>query len=157
MKINPTIRRFIGFYALCVVVQVAGSYFTSAGVVSWYPALVRSPLNPPGYVFGIAWTLLYIAMAVAAALALPRLPRLNTWPLRWWLLQMLLGLLWCVVFFGAGQLFAGVVVLVATLVSAIVTAVLFWRVRPLAGWLLLPLVCWLTLATHLNLYIYLHN
>lgn len=154
---RPRLRLFLLYYALCFAVQMAGGYFTSRGVVSWYPDLQRSPFNPPAYAFPIAWTLLYALMAWAAALVHQQAGGWR-WKLHgWWLTQLLLGLLWCAVFFGYYHTGAGLVVLVVNLLAAIIMAVLFWSACKPAGWVLVPLIGWMTLATHLNLYIWRHN
>jgi tryptophan-rich sensory protein len=148
---------FIYFYLLCFAVQWAGSYFTMLGVHDWYPQLDKSPLTPPGYVFGIAWTILYVLMAASATRAYAVIQRLRSQPFAWWLIQLLLGLLWSVLFFGHHEVLSGLLVISATLFAVLVTAILFWRVDEKAGALMLPLILWLTFASHLNLYIYLHN
>lgn len=151
------ILAFLVFYALCLLIQVFGSYFTALSVSTWYPTLEKSPLNPPGYVFGIVWTILYILMAVAATRVFAITSTVKCRPLVWWAAQLLLGFIWCIVFFGQQGIFAGFIIISCTVLAAIVTAVLFWRVERLAGVLMMPLILWLTLATHLNLYLYLHN
>lgn len=148
---------FIWFYGACLAAQLGGAYFTAMGVHDWYVPLEKSALNPPGYVFGIAWTLLYFLMAVAAArVCVVTNCRMNR-PIRWWTIQLMLGFIWCIFFFGAHDIIGGLIIICATTLAAIVATVLFWRLDALAGLLMLPLVLWLTLATHLNLYIYLHN
>ena len=148
---------FLWFYGLCLGVQLGGAYFTQMGVISWYPALERSPLTPPGPVFGIVWSILYALMAWAACRMHGTERSIDNRPLRWWLVQLLLGLLWCIMFFGHGGILAGLIIISANTLAVIVTVVLFWRRNEVAALLMLPLLLWLTLATHLNLYIYLHN
>lgn len=148
---------FLWFYGLCLAVQLGGSYFTSMGVERWYPALEKSPLNPPGIVFGVVWTLLYFLMAIAATRICIRIGNYTNRAIRWWAIQLLLGFIWCILFFGLQGMLAGLIIICAATLAAIVATVLFWRHDDLAGLLMLPLVLWLTLATHLNLYIYLHN
>lgn len=148
---------FLAFYAATLLVQMVGGYFTGLSVQSWYPTLDKSPLTPPGYVFGIVWTMLYFLMAVAATRVHHVIGHLRNRPLAWWAIQLLLGLIWSIVFFGGQSSLSGIIIISATVLAVIVTLVLFWRVDALAGVLLLPLLLWLTLATHLNLYIVLHS
>lgn len=147
---------FAAFYGMALAVQFGGAYFTATSVQDWYLTLERSPLNPPGPVFGIAWTILYFLMALAATRAYPH-TKANRGPLVWWGVQLLLGFLWCVLFFGMRDTLGGLIVIICTTIAVIVTAVRFWRLDSLAGGLMAPLLLWLTLATHLNLYIYLNN
>lgn len=148
---------FLWFYGLTLGIQLLGAYFTALSVNEWYPTLDKSPLTPPGAVFGIVWTILYFLMALAACRVFGRIGTISNRPLRWWLIQLLLGFIWCIVFFGQQSMLAGLIIICCTTLAAIVTTVLFWRRDDLAGLLMAPLVLWLTLATHLNLYIYLHN
>jgi tryptophan-rich sensory protein len=60
------LKPFLVFYGAALLIQFAGNYFTMMSVKTWYPTLVKSALTPPGYVFGIVWTILYILMSIAA-------------------------------------------------------------------------------------------
>lgn len=148
---------FLWFYGLCLAAQLGGAYFTAMGVNDWYLTLEKSPLNPPGPVFGIVWSILYILMALAACRVYDCHKHYNNRPLRWWFVQLLLGFIWCVMFFGHQAILSGLIIICCTTLATIVTTVLFWRHDDLSGILMLPLVLWLTLATHLNLFIYLNN
>ncbi len=154
---RDTVVYFLWFYGLCLAVQLFGAQFSSMGMDGWYQNLDKSPLTPPGYVFGIAWTLLYFLMAWSATRIFHVCQSLYCRPLRWWMIQLILGLLWTIFFFGQHNPLAGLVIISIMVVAVITTTVLFWRLDDVAMVMLLPLVGWLTLATHLNLYIYLHN
>ncbi len=158
MKIQRCdITCFLWFYGLTLGIQLLGAYFTSMGVQDWYPALVKSPLTPPGPVFGIVWSILYALMALAACRIYGCGDRSDKRPLLWWVAQLLLGFIWCILFFGLQGVLAGFIIICCTTLAVIVTTLLFWRIDPLAGMLMLPLLLWLTLATHLNLFILLNN
>lgn len=125
---------------------------TSRGVQDWYPTLVKPPFNPPSWVFGPVWTVLYLSMGVAAFLVWQR--GLNNAPVRlalaFFLGQLALNGLWSVLFFGMqspGLAFIEIVVLWAAIG---ITVVLFWRVVPVAGVILLPYEVWVSFAAVLN-------
>lgn len=106
---------------------------------------------PPGAVFGPVWTLLYILMALAAWMVWRRAgwqgARLA---LSLYLLQLVLNALWSWCFFAwrmGGLAFADIVLLWLVIAA---TTWLFWRVRPLAGMLMLPYLAWVTFAAFLN-------
>ncbi len=149
--------RFIAAYGLCLVVQVLGGYFTQLSVNDWYQALNKSPLTPAGMWFGVAWTILYFLMALAAARIAKITGQWNNRPLRWWLVQLFVGLVWTMVFFGHRDIENGFYVIAFNWVAVLVTIVLFSRVNRVASALMLPLWAWLTFATYLNLYILQHN
>lgn len=144
-------------YGLCLAVQAAGAYFTAQSVHDWYPTLTKSPLTPPGMWFGIVWTALYFLMALAAAQVWRATGQAMNRPLRWWCIQLLLGLWWSITFFGTRDVRAGLLVLALTWIAVAVTFLKFRRVNRLAGWLMLPLLGWVSFAAYLNFYIFLHN
>lgn len=150
-------RAFAVTYGLCMVVQLAGSAFTRQSVTDWYVTLAKSPLTPPGYMFGVVWTILYVLMAVAAARVAVQLGQWNSRPLRWWFIQLVAGLVWTMVFFGQRNPDHGLLILSLAWASTVISAVYFWRVQRRAALLMLPLLAWVSFACYLNNYIVLHN
>jgi tryptophan-rich sensory protein len=113
--------------------------------------LEKPGFTPPGWVFGPVWTVLYVAMAVAAWLVWQRRGLRGAWgALVLFLVQLVLNAGWSWLFFGRqrpGAAFAEILVLEAAVVA---TTVLFWRVRPAAGILMLPYALWAAFAAVLN-------
>jgi translocator protein len=147
--------------SLVVPVAVGGlsGFATSRGVQTWYPSLVKPPFNPPSWVFGPVWTTLYLAMGFAAFLVWQR--GLNNAPVRlalvFFLVQLALNGLWSILFFGMqspGLAFAEILVLWLFIG---ITIVLFWRVSPAAGMILLPYEAWVSFAAVLNASIWILN
>ena len=137
-----------GFLAATFAAATTGSLFRPG---PWYRTLRKPGWTPPDRLFPVAWTVLYIAMAVAAwrvALAGGPLSRPG---LAFWSCQLVLNALWSPVVFGLNRLRAGLVVIVLLWIAAAVTLLLFWNVTALAGWLLLPYLAWLSYAAALNL------
>ena len=151
------IATFIGFYVLCLVVQFAGAYFTQRSVTTWYVGLHKSPLTPPGIYFGIVWTALYFLMALAATRVYQRTQTLHCRALRWWTIQLLLGFLWSILFFGEKEIILGLEVILLNLLAIAFTGWFFLRVDRLAGLLILPLLLWVGFASYLNYYILVNN
>ena len=117
----------------------------------WFQSLTKPSLFPPPAVFGIVWTILYAMIGFAAALvASARGAYGRELALGVWFVQLLLNLAWTPVFFGAQKIIEAFWLLVAIDVAVIVTVVLFWRIRKLAGLLLLPYLAWVLFATVLN-------
>lgn len=118
---------------------------------AFYADLVRPDWAPPASVFGPVWTLLYAMMAVAAWLVWMRRDRRPArLALAIFVLQLVLNALWSWLFFGwqLGALsFFDIVLL---WVSIATTLALFWQIRPLAAWLLVPYLAWVTFAAALN-------
>lgn len=114
---------------------------------SWYVALQKPALTPPGWVFPVAWTSLYILMGFAVAIILhARGARGRGVALALFAVQFLLNLAWTPLFFGMHQVGAALGVILAMLLLAILTTVLFGRIRPLAAWLMVPYLVWISFA-----------
>jgi translocator protein len=122
----------------------------------WYAALRKPAWNPPSWVFGPVWTTLYILMGIAAWLvwesrgAAVAAARTHRTALTLFLVQLVFNAAWSWWFFGlqAPGLAFGWIVLLWLLIVA--TVVAFWRVRAMAGVLLLPYLAWVTFAAVLN-------
>jgi tryptophan-rich sensory protein len=141
--------------ALVALVAAVGGIATAGSVGDWYEGLDRAPWNPPGWVFGPAWTVLYALMAVAAWLVARE--GLDDPAVRTALLlygaQLALNLGWSLVFFGLRRPGLGLVVILALLVAIALTAVAFHAISPTAAWLLAPYLAWVAFAATLNAWI----
>jgi tryptophan-rich sensory protein len=106
---------------------------------------------PPGWAFGAAWTTLYTLMGIALALVwvAPHGPE-RTAALRLFFAQLIVNFAWSPIFFGARMIEVGLLTIVLLFALVVLTAWRFARIRPLAGWLLVPYLAWLCLATALN-------
>ena len=146
--------------SICIaqMAGIIGSVFTVSSVNGWYTTLVKSTLNPPSWVFGPAWVTLYTLMGLAAYLVWRKrhLPGAKL-ALTWYGVQLVLNALWSVLFFGLQQPGLAFAEIVALLACIVVTSVLFWRVSPLAGALMIPYIAWVAFASYLNVSIWLLN
>lgn len=117
----------------------------------WFDALEKPALMPPGVAFGVAWTILYILMALAFAIVLhARGAKGRGAAIALFLVQLLMNLAWSPLFFRAHQVGGALALILALIVVVTVTIALFWRIRRFAGVLLLPYLCWLAFASYLN-------
>ena len=118
---------------------------------SWYDALHKPSWTPPAWLFGPAWTLLYVSMAVAAWLVWREGGwRPNRVALGLFLLQLLFNGLWSPLFFGLHRPGLSLVDSILIWLALAATLVAFWRVSLPAGVLLVPYLAWVTFATALN-------
>ncbi len=142
----------MGFLGLCLAVGGVAGWLTVGPQLIWYASLVHPPLSPPNWLFGPAWTLLYIMMAVSAWMIWrdANRPLRRRAALTAWGVQLALNATWTPVFFGLHWLFAGIFVLLALLAAIAATAQRFYRVDHAAGLLLLPYIGWVSFATYLN-------
>lgn len=167
---SPTGSRWktLGLAALfvvgCELVGIVGALTTETGASSWYQGLSKPPFQPPSWLFGPVWTLLYALMGVAAFLvwsagrnAEGTERREVRVALGLFVAQLVLNGIWTPIFFGAESIVGGAVVIVALLVLLAVTVRAFFRVSRTAGWLLVPYLLWIGFATALTLSIWVLN
>lgn len=129
----------------------AAAFGAQFGTGEWYANLTKPPFNPPNWIFGPVWTLLYTAMAVAAWLVwCRRATHAVALPLALYALQLLLNAVWSWLFFGLHQMglaFPDILLLDAVVLA---TLVLFWRIHRVAGALFVPYLAWISFASLLN-------
>lgn len=141
----------LGFLLITFAAAGIGGAATGSSVSTWYPTLNKPAWNPPSWVFGPVWSLLYLMMAIAAW----RIWRQPDAPIRrsalaWYFAQLALNALWSCLFFGLrnpGFAFAEVLVL---WVALVVTLVKFARIDRIAAGLWLPYLAWVSFASVLN-------
>ena len=117
----------------------------------WFMALTKPDAQPPGWLFGVAWTILYALMGLAFAMILhARGARLRGLAIALFVGQLALNLAWSPLFFGMHQVTTAFWLLIAILVAAFVTTLVFGRIRKAAAWLMVPYLAWLCFAAILN-------
>lgn len=147
--------QIVGLLLWLALVAVAAAFGTIASMNAsgFYAALIRPSWAPPAWLFGPMWTTLYTLMAIAAWLVWREGRRTGVQTrgaLILFVAQLAVNALWSWLFF-AWRLGAWSFTEVALLwVMILATLVLFWRIKTLAGVLLLPYLAWVTLATALT-------
>ena len=118
---------------------------------SWYAPLAKPSFQPPGWIFGAVWTALYAMMGIALAAILNEPPsKQRRIALGLFASQLMLNFAWSPIFFGGGMIDLGLLVILAMNVLVTMTIIAFWKIRPLAGALLIPYLAWLCIAAALN-------
>ena len=126
---------------------LAGRSVSTGSDNAWYVALVKPALTPPGWLFPVAWTMLYILIGLALAMILnARGARLRGVAIALFAVQFALNLSWTPVFFGAHQVDSALMIITAMLVVAVATTVVFGRIREAAAWLMVPYLVWISFA-----------
>ena len=141
-----------GVFALIVfLLLVAAAASLGAGFLPgpWYAGLNKPPLNPPSWLFGPVWSILYLCIAVAGWLVW-RSGRERKLPLTLWGGQLALNAFWSPLFFGLQRPGMALMDILALLCLLLVTVVAFFKVRPLSGWLMVPYALWVGFAAYLN-------
>lgn len=146
----PAWLSWLGFVVLCNAIGFASSLL---GQPTVYTELVRPSWSPPPVVFGPVWTALYIMMGTATWLiwrrAADRRPALVIFAV-----QLATNFLWTPVFFGLQRYGLAVIVIVANWLAVLAMLVAYHRRVAVAGWLVAPLLLWVSFATALNVAIW---
>lgn len=145
----------IGAVALPLAVGGLSAWLTKDGM-KMYELMTKPPLSPPGWLFPVVWTVLYILMGLASYLVYMsdasdfRKRR----ALGFYAAQLAVNFLWPLFFFGIEMYLAAFVCLVVLAILVLICTVLFYHINKTAGWLLVPYLIWCIFALYLNFGVY---
>ncbi|MFH1826224.1 MAG: TspO/MBR family protein [bacterium] len=135
-----------------------GQIFTMPSIATWYAALNKPFFNPPNWIFGPVWTILYVLMAVAAWLIWQKGQGKEVKAaLGIFVGQLILNSLWSIIFFGLHQPAWALIEILVLWLAILLTIVRFRTLSKLAAWLLVPYILWVSFASVLNLAIVILN
>ena len=145
--------------ALAIPLAVGGLASLLSGGMGEYRYLEQPPLSPPGWVFPVVWTVLYLLMGYSSyrVYTAGKDKALTRRALTLYVAQLALNFLWPIVFFGFSWYLGAFFVLIALWVMIVLTMRAFSAIDETAGDLLIPYVLWVTFAGYLNLGVYLLN
>lgn len=138
-----------GFIGLCFFAGGIAGAVTDPNISVWYDNLRHAPGTPPNWVFPVVWSCQYVLIGIAAWLVWKQPAERRA--LRPWFANLVFNFLWSPAFFGLHSPGWGLVAIVPLLATIVWTLWAFARVRPLAGWLLVPYLIWGSYATYLNI------
>lgn len=149
----------IGAVVVCELAGIVGSVFTPAAIPTWYAALQKPALNPPGWIFGPVWVILYALMGVAAFLVWQKRGRKKT--VRRALIifgtQLIFNAAWSILFFGLHWPGAALADIILLWLGIVATIFVFAKISRPAAWLLVPYILWVSFAAYLNYAIFVLN
>jgi len=126
-----------------------GSLFTTPSIGNWYATLNKPSFNPPNYLFGPVWTLLFTLMAISAYLVWKKRRRVTT-ELKLYATQLGLNFLWSYLFFGLHRPELALFEIILLWIFIALTITGFYKVDKLAAYLLIPYILWVSFAAFLN-------
>ena len=156
MPRSKQIAGLIGWLALAFV-AAAISGIASTRAPEFYQALIRPSWAQPAALFGPVWSVLYLLMGLASWLVWREGSKNTRGALRLYLVQLVLNSLWSWLFFAWHQGRWAFFEIVVLWVMILATVVAFWRIRPLAGVLLVPYLLWVSFATALAYTVWMLN
>ena len=158
IKILLSKMKKIYTFIICLLVPqlagILGSIFTAGSVETWYVGVERSVLTPPNWVFAPVWTLLFFLMGIALYIVWQQK---NLGALVLFAVQLVLNTLWSIIFFGLQDPAFALVEIVVLWFFILLTTMQFFRVRKVAGLLLVPYVLWVSFAMYLNFIVWYLN
>ncbi len=135
---------------VAITLAVAGLGVLLAGNYTMYESINKPPLAPPAWLFPVAWSILYVLMGIAAGLIAGSEDIDKGRALRWYYLQLVINILWPVLFFRFELLSVALVWLALLIGAVLITWRQFRRISTTAGWLLVPYLLWCVFAFYLN-------
>jgi len=133
-------------------VGIGGGVFTAKAIPTWYTKLKKPSFNPPNWIFGPVWTLLFILMGIAAFLVWRQgfdKKEVKT-ALGIFIFQLFLNLFWSIIFFGIHNPAVAFTEIIS-LWSAILALILaFYQISKTSAYLLIPYILWVSFAAYLN-------
>ena len=147
LKVNPKINAI----TLVMLTLIVGSLAsTNTGTDTWYLGLVKSNLNPPGYVFGIVWPILYLLMGITIWRTYSVIKNL-------FYVQLFLNAIWSWLFFSFHLPLIALLDIWLLIFINLKILLLISKEDKLAAFLFAPYIMWLFFASYLNLYIVVNN
>ena len=155
MKIN---KKLIICLAIPLVVGGIAALLTG-GSMKDFAELNQPPLSPPGWLFPVVWTILYILMGIASYMVLTSGKSQESIrpALVFYGIQLALNFMWPIFFFSLSAYLFSFIWLVVLWLLIIATIFSFYRLSHPAGWLMVPYLIWVSFAGYLNLGIYILN
>ena len=144
------VRRFTLIVAVITAAAIGSVASTSAGTDSWYLSLDKSELNPPSYIFGIVWPILYILMMVSAYLAHKKIFSI-------FITQLFFNAVWSWLFFRFQMPLIALLDIYLLIAINIYILNLMYKENKIAFFLFIPYVAWISFASYLNLFIVINN
>ena len=138
---------------ILVLIVYSVNVVYSAAQASWYESLVKPPLTPPGWVFGVAWQTIYILLVIALARAFRVLHTYHTLEIALWVCNGISNMIWSFLFFSMHMVWLS---LFDTSIILLTTWLLIWYMwhhDRVCSILLVPYGLWMIWAVYLNVYI----
>ena len=140
------------FILVSQVAGLIGSYFTSPAIPNWYASLNKPIFNPPSWIFGPAWILLYTLMGIAAYLVWKKWKKVQIAQLAvsLFFIHLVFNSLWSIFFFGLQNPELAFYLIIILWIMILALILIFKKVDKRAAWLMIPYLLWVSFATILN-------
>ena len=138
--------------SILLALTVGGlSALATANNMNIYDKINMPPLSPPGWLFPVVWSILYILMGIGAAIIFTSDSPKKDDALFVYAVSLVLNFSWSIFFFNMQSFIISFIILVALWLSIIITMIKYYPINKTAAWLQLPYLLWVTFAGYLNL------
>lgn len=144
------LTKFIGAVVVCFVAAGFGSLATFSQIPTWYMTIAKPAWNPPSWLFGPVWTVLYLLMAISLYLLWTSKNKNRTKAINFFYIQLVLNVLWSWMFFGWHQIGFAFVEIIVLWLAILATIIYSSKINQTASWLLIPYILWVSFAIYLN-------
>jgi benzodiazapine receptor len=146
------ISKFVASILICLIAGFLGSLATRSSIPTWYAGLTKPPFNPPNQIFAPVWTILYVLMGVSAFIIWRRglQDRHVKVALSIFAVQLVLNVLWSVLFFGLRFPFPAFTEIIILWIAILFTILSFRKISLTAAMLMIPYFLWVSFAAILN-------
>jgi tryptophan-rich sensory protein len=135
---------------LCEAAGGIGAIFTTPAINTWYAQLTKPSFNPPNWLFGPVWSILFALMGIALYLIWLSEDKDKKRVYQFFFLQLSLNILWSVIFFGMKLPIIAFVEILILWVAILLTTINFYKISKIAGYILIPYLLWVSFAAILN-------
>ena len=151
-RIKPYILPYAVGIALPISVGLISAFLTM-GNMDIYDRINTPPLSPPGFLFPIMWTILYILMGISSTLIYLKreTSKSASLGLKYYAISLIFNLGWSLIFFNAGAFLIAFIWLLALLYFIVRTVIYYFEVDKVSAYLQLPYILWVIFAGYLNL------
>jgi tryptophan-rich sensory protein len=136
--------------AIPLLIGFSGSFFTISEIGSWYQTIQKPSWNPPNWIFGPVWTILYVLMGISLFLVWKSSASQKRSAIVLFTLQLILNFFWSFIFFKQHKIGFAFAEILALWLMILLTIFAFARINKLAAWLLVPYISWVSFAAILN-------
>lgn len=145
-------------FSILLALTVGGlSALATAKNMNIYDKINPPPLSPPGWLFPVVWTALYILMGISSAIVFRSKSRQKDDALFVYAVSLVLNFSWSIFFFTMQSFIVAFIILVALWLSIMITMIKYYKINKPSAWLQLPYLLWVTFAGYLNFAIILLN
>ncbi len=145
-------------FSILLALTVGGlSALSIANNMNIYDKITPPPLAPPGWLFPVVWTILFILMGISAAMIYTSSSTKKDDALFVYAVSLVLNFSWSIFFFNMQSFIVSFIILIALLLSIIVTIIYYYKIDKVAALLQIPYLVWVTFAGYLNLAIAILN